>query len=109
MISKVYWRVGLAALISIYAIACSDQGSSNSSNDSDRSNETRTIETDNGTVTIRRDPNDEDVRIIDSDLSFNDTDSSSSEIRIDCGNRSTVTDSTYQFGDIQISDDDVCK
>ena len=95
MMSKSLYSVGLAILLSASLIACSDEGSSNSSDDDDSSNvnATRVIETPNGPVTVRRDPNDEDIRIIDAGTTTN--------LTLNCGSGNT----TFQFGDSEV---DVC-
>ena len=94
--TKTWCFVSLVILLSASLIACNDEGSSNS-NEDDRSsnvNTNRVIQTPDGNVTVRSDPNDENVRFVDA--------GSNTNIRVDC---STGNNITFSAGDYEV---DVC-
>ena len=84
--SKAWCFVSLVILLSASLIACNDEGSSNNSEDNRSSNvnTNRVIQTPDGEVTVRSDPNDENIRFVDAGTNTN--------IRFDCspGNNNTV-------------------
>ena len=86
--NKAWCFISLVILLSASLIACNDQSSSNSSDrdDEERSNvnTNRVIQTPDGEVTVRSDPNDENIRFVDAGTNTN--------IRFDCspGNNNTV-------------------
>ena len=91
---KACYQICLALLISISLIACSDESSSNDRDGDDGSdNATREFETSIGTVTVERDPNNENTFVVNTPTVTNN--------RITCDGG----DTTLVFGETEV---DIC-
>ena len=95
--NKAWCFISLVILLSASLIACNDQSSSNSSDRDDEEssnvNTSRVIQTPDGLVTVRPDPNDENARLVES---------GTSNIRLDCVPGNNIT---FFAGDSEV---DVC-